>query len=141
MLRYTLLHPPLLSALARSGHGGRLLLADGNYPYSTIRPPQAEVIHLNLSPGLVGVDDVLRALLDATPVEAATFMRSPDGAAVPAHDAYRALLGPDVAITEAERFAFYDEVRDPAVATVVATGDTRLCANLLLTIGVRAPGA
>lgn len=141
MLNHRLLHPQLLAALAGSGHGGQILLADGNYPYTTIKPPQAEVVYLNLSPGLVGVDDVLRALLDATPVEAATFMRSPDGAHVAAHDDYRTLLGPDVTITEAERFDFYDEVRRPSVATVVATADTRICANLLLTIGVRSPNA
>jgi len=141
VLKHTLLHPQLLAALAGSGHGGQLLLADGNYPYTTIRPPHAEIVYLNLSPGLVGVDDVLRALLDTIPLEAATFMRSPDGAAVAAHDDYRALLGPEVAITEAERFDFYDQVRQPSVATVVATADTRICANLLLTIGVRAPDA
>jgi L-fucose mutarotase len=141
MLNHALLHPQLLAALASSGHGGQILLADGNYPYTTIKHPQAEVVYLNLSPGLVGVDDVLRALLDTTPVEAATFMRSPDGAAVPAHEDYRGLLGPDVTITEAERFDFYDEVRRPSVATVVATADTRICANLLLTIGVRQPEA
>jgi L-fucose mutarotase len=141
MLRYTLLHPPLLAALAGSGHGGRILLADGNYPFSTIKPPHAQVIHLNLSPGLVGVDDVLRALLDAAPVESAILMRSPDGASVPAHDDYRALLGSDVALSEADRFDFYDEVLQPSVATVVATADTRICANLLLTLGVRTPDA
>ena len=137
MLRYGLLHPQLLAALATSGHGGQVLLADGNYPYSTIKHPQAQVIYLNLSPGLVSINDVLRALLAATMVEAATLMRSPDGVAVPAHDDYRALLGPSVSISTAERFDFYGEVRQPSVATVVATGDTRLCANLLLTIGVR----
>lgn len=137
MLSYRLLHPPLLAALASSGHGGQLLLADGNYPYSTIRHPAAEVIYLNLSPGTVGISDVLGPLLEATNVEAATFMRSPDGAEVPAHEDYRALLGLEVAITTAERFDFYDLVRRPSVATVVATADVRLCANLLLTIGVR----
>ena len=138
MLRYSLLHPQLLAALATSGHGGQLLLADGNYPYTTIKHPQAQVIYLNLSPGLVGINDVLRPLLEATNFEAASFMRSPDGADVPAHDDYRALLGPEVSITTAERFDFYAQVREASVATVVATGDTRICANLLLTIGVRA---
>lgn len=137
MLNYRLLHPPLLAALASSGHGGQLLLADGNYPYTTIRHPDAEVVYLNLSPGLVGISDVLRPLLEATNVEAATLMRSPDGAEVPAHEDYRALLGPDVAVTTAERFDFYAQVRQQSVATIVATGDVRLCANLLLTIGVR----
>lgn len=140
MLNYTLLHPQLLGALAGSGHGGQLLLADGNYPYTTIKHPAAQVIYLNLSPGLVGINDVLRPLLEATAVEAATFMRSPDGADVPAHQDYRALLGEDVTISTAERFDFYDQARQPSVATVVATGDVRLCANLLLTIGVRPEG-
>ena len=44
MLKHTLLHPGLLSALASSGHGGQVLLADGNYPYTTIKHPQAEVV-------------------------------------------------------------------------------------------------
>ncbi|SEP82550.1 RbsD/FucU domain-containing protein [Microlunatus flavus] len=139
MLLHTLLHPPLLAALAASGHGGQLLLADGNYPATTIRPPHAEVIHLNLSPGVVDIDTVLRGVLDTVPLESAVLMRSPDGAAVPAHDSYRALLGPGVEVTEAERFDFYDLVRSPSVATVVATADTRICANLLITIGVRTP--
>lgn len=141
MLKHPLLHPQLLAALARSGHGGQILLADGNYPSSTIRPPGAEVVQLNLSPGVVDVDDVLRALLDTVPVEAATFMRSPDGEEVPAHTGYRALLGPDVEISVADRFDFYAEVLRPATATVVATADTRVCANLLLTLGVHVPPA
>ncbi len=140
MLNYTLLHPQLLAALATSGHGGRILLADGNYPYTTIRHPQAQVIYLNLSPGLVSIQDVLRPLLEATNVEAATFMRSPDGADVPAHVDYRVLLGPGVSTSTAERFDFYAEVRQSSVATVVATGDTQICANLLLTLGVRPDG-
>ena len=32
MLRTDLIHPPLLEALARCGHGSKVLIADGNYP-------------------------------------------------------------------------------------------------------------
>jgi len=37
------------------------------------------------------------------------------------------------------RFDFYDEAKSDDVCCVVATGDQRLYANLLLTIGVRQP--
>jgi L-fucose mutarotase len=139
MLNYTLIHPPLLSALAAAGHGSQVLLADGNYPAATGRSERAPVIHLNLRPGMLTVTDVLQPLLDAVNVEAAAVMALPDNAPVPAHDEYRHLLGAGVELEVVERFAFYEAARGPDVAFVVATGDQRICANLLLTIGVRAP--
>lgn len=137
MLNYTLTHPPLLGALAAAGHGAQVLLADGNYPASTAKPLGAPVIHLNLRPGLLSVTDVLSPLLEAVELEAAHVMALPDGSAVPAHEEYRDLLGAQVAFSVVERFAFYEAARGPDVAFVVATGDQRICANLLLTIGVR----
>jgi L-fucose mutarotase len=38
-----------------------------------------------------------------------------------------------------ERFAFYDVARSPNVALVIATGEQRIYANILLTIGVVPP--
>ena len=38
-----------------------------------------------------------------------------------------------------ERFPFYDAARGPDVALAIATGEQRLYANLLLTIGVVSP--
>ena len=137
MLNYTLVHPPLLSALAAAGHGSQVLLADGNYPSATARPAQAPVIHLNLRPGLLTVTDVLGPLLEAVPIEAARVMALPDDEPVPVHAEYRQALGTDVAFEVLERFDFYAAARGQDVAFVVATGDQRLCANLLLTIGVR----
>ena len=137
MLNYTLTHPPLLRALAAAGHGSQVLVADGNYPAATAKPAGAEVIHLNLRPGLLSVTDVLQPLLEAVNIEAAHVMALPDGGHVPAHAEYQQLLGEQVAFSVVERFAFYDAARGPDVAFVVATGDQRICANLLLTIGVR----
>ncbi|MEN5074545.1 RbsD/FucU domain-containing protein [Isoptericola cucumis] len=59
MLRYELLHPGLVGALAAAGHGSRVLLADANYPHSTGARAGAERVHLNLRPGLLTVDQVL----------------------------------------------------------------------------------
>jgi L-fucose mutarotase len=141
VIRYGLLHPPLLAALARAGHGDRIVLADGNFPLRAGTDPAVEVVHLNVSPGLLSVLDVLEPLLEAVPVESALFMGFPDGTDVPAHADYARLLGPAVTTSvETDRFAFYDVTRGRDVALVVATADTRLCANLVLTVGVGTVG-
>ncbi|GAA2032181.1 RbsD/FucU domain-containing protein [Pseudokineococcus marinus] len=137
MLNYSLLHPPLLAALSRAGHGGRVVLADGNFPLTTAANPIAEVVHLNLRPGMVAVTDVLQPLLEAVVVELATVMASPDGSPVEAHADYAQLLGADVPLESLSRWDFYEATRREDVAVVVATADQRLCANLVLTVGVR----
>ena len=119
MLRYTLTHQPTLSALASLGHGSKVLVADGNYPFATAMHPGAALVHLNFRPGLLDVDEVLTTLLDAVPVEAATVMTPPPEGPVAAHDGYRRILGPDVPLGHLDRFAFYD-----AVNLAVRTGDT-----------------
>jgi L-fucose mutarotase/ribose pyranase (RbsD/FucU family) len=44
VLRFPLLHPPLLAALGAAGHGARVLLADANYSHSTNVSPAAAVM-------------------------------------------------------------------------------------------------
>jgi L-fucose mutarotase len=39
------------------------------------------------------------------------------------------------------RFEFYDAARGPNVALVIATGEQRIYANILLTLGVVPPDA
>lgn len=137
MLLGPLTHPGLVGALAAAGHGSQVLLADGNYPHSTGAPAGVPRVHLNLRPGLLDVDQVLEAVHAAVPVEAAAVMTPGDGQEVAAHHGYRRLLGDAVAWRELGRFEFYDACRGPDLAVVVATGDQRLYANLLLTLGVR----
>jgi L-fucose mutarotase len=136
MLRYPLIHPPLLSALAAAGHGSKILLADAHYPHSTGKLPTTPLIHLNLRPGLLSVDQILEVLLTAVAVEAAEVMQTADGVFPAVADGYRAMLGPAVRFSSLERFSFYEASKTPQVAAVVATGDERLYANLLLTLGV-----
>lgn len=135
LLTYSLIHPPLIGALAAAGHGSRILLADGNFPLATHVNPAAEVVHLNLRPGLLSVDDVLEPLLDAINTELAVVMEPSEGA-VPAHAAYRSAIGADVPFEAVDRFAFYELARSSDVALVIATADQRLYANLLLTVGL-----
>ena len=65
MLKHTLIHPEISEVLARAGHHGKVLLADGNYPASTKKGPNARVVSLNLSPGVITVSQALRAVLSA----------------------------------------------------------------------------
>lgn len=145
MLKTRLLHPQILAALARAGHGSKVLISDGNYPHWTTRSPNAEVVYLNLAPGKPTVTDVLEVLLTAIPVEAAEIMdTNKTGPYAMKEDPaiwaeFRQLLqsaGLSFDLTKVERFAFYDKAKDPAVCLVIATGEQRIYANLLLTIGV-----
>jgi L-fucose mutarotase len=138
MINYTLTHPVLLAALAQSGHGTQILIADGNYPHNTGAPASATRIPLNLRPGLLTIDQILEVLIEAVPLEAAVVMTPPDGNWTEAVHGYEKALGDSVRITSHQRFDFYDAARSTDVAIVIASGDTRHYANLLLTIGVRA---
>src|SRR5579863_8273339 len=74
MLRHKLIHPKINEVLGRAGHHGKILIADGNYPASSAIGPKAELISLNLMPGVVTCTQVLQALLSAIPIEAANTM-------------------------------------------------------------------
>src|SRR5258708_25462797 len=82
MLKTQLTHPEILRVLARAGHHSKILIADGNYPVSTKKGPNAECVCLNLSPGVVTVAQVLRAVLSAVPVDRINTM------GIPPDDAY-----------------------------------------------------
>jgi L-fucose mutarotase len=138
MLKSRLLHPEILGVLGGSGHGGKVLIADGNYPFNTRANPAARRVYLNLAPGLLTVTDVLEALLTAIPVEAADVMITDSGAEPEIYADFRRLL-PGLALTATERFQFYDKCLDRDVCLVIATGEQRLYANILLTIGVVRP--
>ena len=145
MLRFPLIHPPLLAALAACGHGGKVLIADANYSHSTNAHPRAALIHLNLRPGLLTTDQVLEPLLAAIPVEAAHVMTPDEGPEPGVFGTYQGLLGGlsgvggSVPLQRLGRLEFYATCREPDLAVCIATGDDRLYANLLLTVGVVAP--
>ncbi|HOB06385.1 MAG TPA: RbsD/FucU family protein [Propionibacteriaceae bacterium] len=142
MLYGPMLHPELLRVLAAAGHGATILLADSNYPHGVWVSKRAERIALNLAPGLLTVNDVLEVLKRTIPIEAAAVMvPAPDAEQVeiPAHDDFKAIL-PEVPFRGVMRWDFYDLAKSDDLCCVVATGDQRLYANLLLTVGVRQPG-
>ena len=111
MIDAKLIHPQILAALGKAGHGATILIPDGNYPVATNAHPRAERVYLNLAPGLVTVTDVMQAVLSVTPIEAAQVMRRDDGAEPSIYADFRALLPDDVGLTPLERFAFYAEAK------------------------------
>jgi L-fucose mutarotase len=135
VLRTRLIHPEILGALAAAGHGSQVLISDGNFPHATATPPGARRVYLNLSPGRVTVTEVLEAIAATVPLEAAAVMRPHDATEPAVLGEYRALLPPGMPVEVVERLAFYELARRPDVTLAVATGDQRLYANLLLTIG------
>lgn len=138
MLTTKLIHPQILGSLGRLGHGSQILIADGNFPFLSHTNPAAEHVYLNLRPGLVNATDVLDALTSAIPVEAAHVMQPNDGSTPSIFAEFSALL-PGLELQRVERFAFYDLARQSPVGLVIATGEARVYANLLLTIGVVKP--
>ncbi len=142
MINGPMIHPQLLRALAGAGHGAKVLIADSNYPHETWANPRSTVVFLNLAPGLINAMDVLEVLKKTISIEAAAIMlpAEEDGQIdIPIHEEFRAAL-PGIEVSEIRRWDFYPEAGSVDVAVVIATGEARIYANLLLTIGVRQPG-
>ena len=146
MLKHNLIHPRINEVLGRSGHHGQILIADGNYPASSTLGPNAELVSLNLSPGIVNCTQVLTALLSAIPIEAAhTMMYETSGpyaldADPPVWADYRtaiAAAGLSLKLEPIPKWDFYKAVATPDHVLTIQTADQQRFANLLLTIGVR----
>jgi len=146
MLKHELIHPQINHALGRAGHHARILIADGNYPASTKKGPNAEVVCLNLSPGVVTVSQVLRAILTAVPVDAVNTMGIPPDdpyarkSEPPVWAEYRRVLkasGLKLKLEPILKWDFYKAVESPDHVLTVQTADQSLWANVLLTMGCR----
>ena len=74
MLNGPLLHPDILRVLAQAGHHSTVLIADGNYPALNKRGPRAELVSLQLMPGVPTVAQVFEAILGAVRIDAVNTM-------------------------------------------------------------------
>ena len=146
MLKHQLIHPGINEVLGRAGHHAKILIADGNYPASTKRGPNAELVCLNLSPGVVTVAQVLRALLSAVPVDEISTMGIPpddpyaQAGEPPVWNDYRAVIaeaGLKLKLTPILKWDFYNHVASEDHVLTIQTADQSLWANVLLTIGCR----
>ncbi len=146
MLKHTLIHPEINAILGRAGHHAKILIADGNYPASTKKGPNATVISMNLSPGVITVSQALRAVLSAMPIDAVNTM------GIPADDSYAKFGEPPVwndfrqILAEAGsplklepilKWDFYKAVESADHVLTIQTADQALWANVLLSVGCR----
>jgi L-fucose mutarotase len=146
MLNHRLIHPQISAILAAAGHHAKVLIADGNYPASSTMGPNGTLVSLNLSPGIVTCTQVLEAILDAVPIEAAnTMMYETTGPYALSEDPpvwaqYREAFksaGSSVKLEPIAKWDFYPAVKTDDHVLTIQTGDTQRFANLLLSIGVR----
>ncbi|NDJ57556.1 RbsD/FucU transporter [Enterobacteriaceae bacterium 4M9] len=134
MIKTEIIHPPLLSALARCGHKTQILIADANYGFAGNVYEAAEIIWLNLAPDTIAAPLLLEKILAVINVEKATMMGWPENVQNTIASEYRALLPGSCPMEYLEREAFYSRVKSPLTMLVVASGETRRFANLLLTV-------
>lgn len=135
-----LLNADLLYALAAMGHGDELVIADSNFPATSVAEGSI-LIRLD------GVDAAraARAVLSVFPLD--SFVEAPlhrmemvgDPETIPpvqqeVHAVAQAAEGGDVTMEGIERFAFYDRARQ--AFAVIQTGETRPYGCFVLTKGV-----
>ena len=146
MLKTQLLHPDILATIARAGHHGKILIADGNYPASSTLGPNAKLISLQLMPGVPTVTQVLQAILATAPIERANTMDyertgqyalSEDPPVWPQFRQAIKAAGLKLELEPIEKWQFYKEVATPDHILTIQTADQQRFANLLLSIGVR----
>ena len=133
MLKGNCIHPELIHQLALCGHGDKVLIADGNYPIAA-RSGDAAKIYLGLLPGVPSVTDVLAAIQSVCNVEAAQVTQPEDGAEPEIFEEFRTMLG-GMELKKLGRYEFYDACSDEPLRLAISTGERRVFANLLITIG------
>ena len=146
MLTQLLIHPKINEVIGRSGHHGKILIADGNYPASSKKGRNAEVVSLNLMPGVVTCDQVLMAVLSAVPIEKIETMKTETSGPYaldgdpPVWSLYRQTIeraGLSLQLNPIEKWDFYEAVATDDHVLTIQTGDQQRYANILLSIGVR----
>jgi len=146
MLNHLLIHPKLNEIIGRAGHHAKILIADGNYPASSKKGPNAEVVCLNLMPGVITCAQALKAVLSAVPIDAIhTMGYETEGPYAlsedpPVWDEYRKVIresGTEITLEPIEKWAFYDAVATADHVLTIQTADQQRFANILLSVGVR----
>ncbi|WP_312096517.1 RbsD/FucU family protein [Niallia sp.] len=136
MLTIECLHPALLKAIAGCGHGDKILITDGNYPLHSCTNEKTEEIYLALSADLPTVTDVLNVLVNTMNFEKAEVMTPDEEKEPEIYGEFRSLLKTEE-LSKLTRHEFYEASKQENVIVGINTGETRIYANILLTVGVR----
>lgn len=134
MLTTELINPQIISALAKCGHGDKILILDANYPIVS-KSGNAEKIYLALSRDCPTATKVLEVLKTVINFEKMELMVPDDGPEPAIFAEYKEIL-PECDIEEHSRYEFYDACCEDNVKVAILSGESRVYANILLTIGV-----
>ena len=136
-----LLSPDLLRALRAMGHGDELVIVDANYPAEASGVP---VLRFDGHSATTRLDAVRAVLPRDTFVPFAAWRMEVVGHPEqdePIFDEFRAAIrrheGDGFALAALERFAFYAQASRAFV--LLATGERRLCGNIILRKGIIRP--
>lgn len=123
----------IMAALTNCGHGDKVLIADGNYPLFT-KSGNAKKVFLGLTEGIPTVTQVLEVLSQCINIEKAELMHC-DEETPEIFKEFTQILG-NVPMEEIERHSYYEACQQENVVLAIATGEKRVFANILLTVGV-----
>jgi len=138
----SLISPDLLHLLASMGHGDEIVIADANFPATSVA---RRLVHMTG----VNATSALEAILSLVPLDqyiehpAAVMAVVDDPQATP--EIYTEFLDVIVkaedkncVLERVERFAFYERARK--AFGVIATNEIRLYGNIIISKGVISPG-
>ena len=134
MLKQGCINPEIMKVLSLCGHGDKILIADGNYPLEA-RSGHAQKVYLGVSAGVPTVTQVLDALLCEINVEKAEVMMPDDGTTPEIFSEFKNMLQ-GTELNALGRYEFYNACSEEGVRLAVSTGEKRIYANLLITVGV-----
>lgn len=134
MLKSDLINPEIMQILSLCGNGSKILIADGNYPLAE-KTGNAKKIYLGLSRNIPTVTDVLKILHTAVEIEGAEVMDPADGSSPDIFHEFEKEL-PGIELEKKGRYDFYDDcMKEENIILAISTGEQRVFANILITIG------
>jgi L-fucose mutarotase len=136
MLKTACINPDLIGLLAQCGHGDKVLIADGNYPLDSNTANTSAKIYLGLTHGIPLVTQVLDVLGKTVAIENAEVMVPETGDDPEIFSDFKNLLPDGMKLNKLGRYEFYDACKKDNVKIAISTGEQRIFANILITIGV-----
>ncbi len=136
MLKTACINPDLIGLLAKCGHGDKVLIADGNYPLDSNTGDNTAKLYLGLTQGIPLVTQVLEVLEKTVSIENAEVMVPETGDDPEIFNEFKEILPEEVKINKLGRHKFYEACKKDNVKIAISTGEQRVFANILITIGV-----
>ena len=134
MLTTKLINPEIMAVLAKCGHGDKILISDANYPLDS-KSGNAEKVYLALEKDCPTATQVVEVLKSVVNFEKAELMMPEDGQEPEIFAEFRKKL-PEAEFATLGRYDYYDACCENQVKLAILSGESRIYANILLTIGV-----